>query len=73
MWKAAWKTSFNSPLLGHGLHQANKAVLPYVESPNTKKRIGGFTHLHDARRVLISNTDSPPFAVKLDSDSVIFE
>ena len=47
MWKAGWKTSFDAPLLGHGLHQANQAVLPQVESPNYQQRIAGYTHLHN--------------------------
>ena len=47
MWKAAWKTAQDSPLLGHGLHKANHAVLPNVESDIYRERIGAYTHLHN--------------------------
>lgn len=35
MWKAAWKTSGESLILGHGLHNANTAILPHVHPPPT--------------------------------------
>ena len=47
MWKAGWKTSMDAPILGHGLHKANEAVVQHIQSSNYQERIAGYTHLHN--------------------------
>jgi len=47
MWKSGQEAFFKSPILGHGLHNTNDAVIPYIQDQKYRQRISGYSHLHN--------------------------